>query len=70
MPIAANRTTECRGCGKQVMFIRTKDGATVALDVDEPIYTRVWDPDNEKGFWMQDKTNEAFVRHVCARRRG
>lgn len=65
MPIAANRTTNCRGCGQLVMFIRTKDNETIGLDLAEPVYTRVWDPDSDKGFWMQDKSNEAFVRHTC-----
>tara|TARA_R110002095_G_scaffold133065_2_gene115529 strand:+ start:1176 stop:1334 length:159 start_codon:yes stop_codon:yes gene_type:complete len=47
------------------MFIRTKDNETIGLDLAEPVYTRVWDPDSDKGFWMQDKSNEAFVRHTC-----
>lgn len=65
--IATDRTTECRACGKRIMFIRTKDNETIGLDLAEPVYMHVWDPDNDTGFWM--RTNEAFTRHTCRPRK-
>lgn len=62
-------TQPCRACGKQLMFVRTQEGATVGLDLAELVYTRVWDPDTDTGFWMQDRTGETYVRHTCAGRK-
>lgn len=69
MTSATNRTTTCRGCGQQVLFVTTKDGVTVPLDVVAAVYTRVWDPDSDKGFWMREETGETFVSHfaTCAK---
>lgn len=59
------RYTNCRGCGRKVMFVTTVDGKKVPLDPSAPVYHRVHDPDSGKAFWIQESGGEAMVSHFA-----
>jgi SH3-like domain-containing protein len=67
------RTTACRGCGKQVLFVRDATGVTVPLDPAPPVWHRIYDPDDGRHFWIKDGSasgeRTAFVSHfaTCTR---
>lgn len=65
-------TTECRGCGKPIVFVHAVNAkgemVKVPLDPSAPVYVR--QPDGEGGaVWAQDTTKQLLVSHfaTCSR---
>lgn len=56
------KTSPCKGCGKPILWAKTRDGKRIPLDPKPPVYMTS-DPDSD--FVLCERQRRSYVSHFA-----